>query len=312
MSAEQTYTITIGDKTIKINKIIINNEYTNEYEFIMDYQYLQYYGKSFLKELKLNKFQDYLKFYEQKEELTLKEINDDFYLSFPIPFTDNFEVITLKKPELTESAEFKILLKKQQDEFTKKINAQQEEIQKLKKQLNPTKEYIVIDSDSQIFTINPKDFHAFKTFIIKNIDKAIPKDKMTDNIMYTLKEAKTTKNLIECFASIGLRTITFRCLFNFLKHQNYFITDIIVDGKNRNSNDYYDYVTSAECYLFNHSIKYIIEYKTLSENKMIDYTMDYDIFTQQNMGKYPFTLIKFGSKNNSSHASYYNMFITYE
>lgn len=127
MSADQ-FTITIGDKTIKINKIIINNEHTNEYEFIIDYNYLQYYGKSFLKELKLDKFEDYLKFYEQNEEIKIKEINNNFYLELPIPFSTNCEIITLKKPELNEMDEFKILLKKQQDEFTEKLRQETEKL----------------------------------------------------------------------------------------------------------------------------------------------------------------------------------------
>ena len=301
------YTINIDNKIIQINKLD-----TNEYEFTMDYQYLQYYGKSFLKELKITKFQDYLKFCEQKEEFTLKEINEVFYLSIPIPFTDSNEIITLKKPELTESAEFKILLKKQQDEFTKQLNAQENEIQQLKKQLNPEKDYIVIDGDARIFAINAKHFQAFKKFIIKNIDKVIRKEKMTENIMYNLKQAKTTDDLIKCFDGISLRTITFQCLFDFLKEQNYFITDIITDGKQQNANAFEEYINCSTYYLGSYPIKYIIEFIP-SEHKMVEFTMDYDkLITQDYIGKYLFKLIKFGTRNNSNHSCYYNMFITYE
>jgi hypothetical protein len=124
MSATE-FNITISNKIIKINKILIDNQYTNEYEFNMDYQYIQYYGKSFLKDLKINKFQDYIRFYEQKGEFILTEIDNDYYLELPIPFTDRYECIILKKPELTEIDELKILIKQQQDEFNKQLKDQE-------------------------------------------------------------------------------------------------------------------------------------------------------------------------------------------
>jgi hypothetical protein len=100
----EKYQITIDDKTIIIKKIDMN-----EYEFIMDYHYLQYYGQSFLKELKLNKFGDYLNYYEQKEEIDLYEINGGFQLNLPIPFTYEFVEIKLKLQENITSLQEKYI-----------------------------------------------------------------------------------------------------------------------------------------------------------------------------------------------------------
>lgn len=83
------------------NKINIKKLDTNEYEFTMEHDYLTYFGKSFLKELAFPKFQEYLQFYEEKEEIKFKKINNDFMLELPIPFQDKYEIVQLTCLELT-------------------------------------------------------------------------------------------------------------------------------------------------------------------------------------------------------------------
>jgi hypothetical protein len=291
------FNINIGDKYIKINKLD-----TNEYEFIMNYEYLQYYGKSFLKEIKIDKFSDYINFYEQKEEILLIEIDGDFHLKFPIPFSYNYETIILKKPEISEIDEIKLLLKKQRDEFKQIITEQQYEIQKLKTKINPNKQYIIIDRN--YFHIHPKYFTSFKEFIIKNIDKMISKEDMNEKIIYNIKQSESSNDLVQHFRVIN-QYISFRCIFDYLKEQNCFINDIIID--NRSSQYYEFHLYDQPNYTGEVYIKYMIEFIS-SENKMIDYTTYYNKFLQNYISKYDFKIIKFISNNNTK----YTLFITYE
>jgi hypothetical protein len=364
----EQYQITVDDKTIQIKKLD-----TNEYEFTMDYQYLQYYGKSFLKDLQINKFQDYLKFYEQKEEIKIKEISNNFYLELPIPFTTNCEIITLKKPELTECAEFKILLKKQEDEFkmllklqqdnfNKQLEAQKKEFSEqntiLKKELDaqnniftkklekqethlevqyyelikefkPDKYYIIIHNNRFNFAFkdNYKFLNSFKDFIIRNINKIFDKDKISDSLIYNIKNCKSFKELDEFNATGYYSCFTFRLYFDYLKEMNYFINNITIN-KFTNTN-YYDndktesLLTSISYYINNPyytNNPIIIEFTT-SKNKMKDYfinrvSQNNDEFIKTNMNsikldKYHIINYKFYNYCNGFSLGLYELYIEF-
>jgi hypothetical protein len=99
--------IHVDEKIINIIKLE-----TEEYEFKMIDEYVEYYGYSYLKNLKFPRFDKYLKYYEGIGEIKLSENDYGYTLEFPIPYHDEFEVVILKKKELSEVDELKITIKK--------------------------------------------------------------------------------------------------------------------------------------------------------------------------------------------------------
>ena len=112
--------LVIDEKTINITKLD-----TDEYEFKMINEYIEYFGYSFLKNLKFPRLDKYFRHYEQIEEIKLYEFENGYKLEFPIPYHDEFEVVVLKRKEMTEIDELKITIQKNNDiidEYKKEID----------------------------------------------------------------------------------------------------------------------------------------------------------------------------------------------
>jgi hypothetical protein len=131
------YNITIGDKIININ-------YINEgYEFRMTYNSLEYCGYSSLKNLNINKFQNYLDYCEQHSLIILNKIYNKYSIKLPIIFTDNYEIVIMALLNDTEE------ISKNLNEQNKKLNDITNQLSNLStKIINLNK--IIIDKDNQI------------------------------------------------------------------------------------------------------------------------------------------------------------------
>jgi hypothetical protein len=104
-----TFEIELDNLTINITKLD-----TGEYEFATTYQYLEYWGKSFIKSLSfVDNFQEYF-------DCPMTKCSVDYFdkyiiLTFPVPFSSKCELVQLNKPDINEIQELKILIKKQEE-----------------------------------------------------------------------------------------------------------------------------------------------------------------------------------------------------
>jgi hypothetical protein len=94
--------------------LYINKLDNDEYEFIIPYNYQDYYGKSFLKLFKnIDDFDEYFK----SKLIEVKVFDDNLILGLRLPYSKKFELVQLNKPEITEIEELKILIKKQSEKI---------------------------------------------------------------------------------------------------------------------------------------------------------------------------------------------------
>ncbi len=89
---------------------------TDEFEFTMKYDYLDYYGKSFLKELS---FIEDMQEYFNKSSITIEHFNKYALLTLSIPFSKKVVLVQLNRPEIDSDTEIRIELKKQEDRIEK-------------------------------------------------------------------------------------------------------------------------------------------------------------------------------------------------
>lgn len=97
---------------IKGQIILFNKLDTDEFEFNMKYEYLDYCGKSFLKELS---FVEDMEEYFKQSDIILEHFSDHAILTLPIPFSKKVVLVRLNRPEIDSDTEIRIELLKQKD-----------------------------------------------------------------------------------------------------------------------------------------------------------------------------------------------------
>ncbi len=101
---------------IKGQIILFNKLDTSEYEFNMTYEYLDYCGKSFLKELN---FVEDMEEYFKQSNIILEHFSDHAILTLPIPFSKKVVLVKLNRPKNDSNTEIHIELLKQKDRIEK-------------------------------------------------------------------------------------------------------------------------------------------------------------------------------------------------
>lgn len=126
--------------------ILLTKLDTDEYEFSTTYNYLEYYGKSYLKNLSfVSEFQCYLN--EMNSKIKIEHLDSDKFImvQFPVPYSDKFELVQLKMLEIDEFKKINVIISKSSDDLKKQISdlkaKADESINKvLKNQLTANKE----------------------------------------------------------------------------------------------------------------------------------------------------------------------------
>ncbi len=117
MQSNKTFKITTDEHSITIIKLD-----TDEYEFTSVHNYLEYYGKSYLKNLSfVMDFNGYLSVMQDK--IKIEQVDTNYIMiELPIPFSDSFELMQLKKVDVDEFQSLKITIAKSSDELRKHIS----------------------------------------------------------------------------------------------------------------------------------------------------------------------------------------------
>lgn len=203
------------NSSLSNNPIIIRKLDTNEYEFSTTYNYLEYYGKSFLKSLSfITEFNNYLD--SLKNSIRIEFTDNKFItIQFPIPFSDNSELVQLKTVEIDEFGKINIMIQKSSDELNKRIYDLENEVYNLKGEVTNLKEQIkntkktkpkfliVYFSERYLFLIKgmrflyPDDERCIISYIIDNKDDYI--NKLTEQIVNDLILKKDTITFDELF-----------------------------------------------------------------------------------------------------------------
>ncbi len=101
--------ITVGEHIVRITKL--DND---EYEFHTTHEYLEYWGKSFMKLFAFIDDISGLGEYAACYTIDIDFFSDYIILAFPVPFTKKSELVRLNKPAIDKITELSIVVKKQE------------------------------------------------------------------------------------------------------------------------------------------------------------------------------------------------------
>lgn len=114
----QQYSIITKTYTIIFTKLD-----TDEYEFSTTYNYLEYYGKSYLKNLLfVTDIQCYLN--DMNSKIKIEHLDSDKFImiQFPVPYSNKFELVQLKMLEIDEYKKINVIISKNSDDIKKQIS----------------------------------------------------------------------------------------------------------------------------------------------------------------------------------------------
>jgi hypothetical protein len=97
---------------------------TDEYEFSTTRNYMEYYGKSYLKGLSfVTDYHSY--FIDNIEKIKVELIDNDksIMIQFPIPYSTKFELLQLKIVDIDEFKKLNIMILKNSDDIKEQINS---------------------------------------------------------------------------------------------------------------------------------------------------------------------------------------------
>ncbi len=113
----QSYKIFANNQLVEIKKLD-----TNEYEFSAVRNHTEYFGKSYLKGLAfITDFKNYLK--ASSKQIEFLDNEKCIMVQLPLPFSDKFELVELKKVESVEFKKLNVTIKKTTEYLEKEINS---------------------------------------------------------------------------------------------------------------------------------------------------------------------------------------------
>jgi hypothetical protein len=171
---------------------------TNEFEFSIHHNYIEYYGTSYFKKLSfITDLQSY--FNDNIKKITVELIDVKYFMiQFPVPYTTDFELVQLKIVEIDEFKKLNIMILKNSDDIKDQINSLKAKADKsidtiLKKQLvvnNEIKNRISkIEDDFKKISDRLSDLEEqINNKKIYRISASFAGDKITSQYLYISKE----------------------------------------------------------------------------------------------------------------------------
>jgi hypothetical protein len=111
------YKISLGHYNISFTKLD-----TDEYVFSAEHNYMEYYGKSYLKSLAfVTDFNGYLSNMSNAIKIKHIDVSGSIMIELPIPFSDKLEIVSLKIVEVDEFKKLNAVILRNSNEIKKEI-----------------------------------------------------------------------------------------------------------------------------------------------------------------------------------------------